>query len=480
MKQINYILAGNFFDGSGDAVRRRVLLAVEEGMIKAIDHLGPGAELPAWVADRLVDLSHFTIVPPLVDCSVDLARSSSLTAGECRLNGPLVGGDERGGRQGNVGDGARPPAAGAAWLEELLSRHLHDCHSHGVLAVADGGDLFGLLNGCGALKSAADATAEQLRCLPPAVTGGLVAIRIGAPVFAGVHAPDGNRGQAAAMTGSGPEAPGLAPAGDFLRIFHSPTIEDDPLATAVPASAPSPGPGEQLPARPSGEEPEGEDLAGIIRRKGGRKSVVVANGPQAVAAALAAGCDAIEQGYAMGEENLRRLAAQQVLWIPSLLRAKNALDAARGGGDVCCRFSQRYVAPGKASPGGEALWRRILAAQLAQVGRARELGVKMAVGTGAGSPGILHGEAVVEELKLLTKAGCSLPEIIRYATVNGAEFFNFAHLGLLAPGRPATFLVTRGSAAQLPRKLAYLENIFLRGAPSPAYQKNPQMGSQSA
>ena len=175
----------------------------------------------------------------------------------------------------------------------------------------------------------------------------------------------------------------------------------------------------------------------------------------------------------MGAANLRRLAAQKVLWIPSLLRAKNALDSARGGGDVCCRFSQRYVAPGKPLPGGEELWRGILAGQLAQVGRARELGVRMAIGTGAGSPGILHGEAVVEELKLFAKAGCPLPEIIRYATVNGAEFFGLNHLGLLAPGRPATFLVTRGSAGQLPRKLAYLENIFINGVPSRAYRKNP-------
>lgn len=74
----------------------------------------------------------------------------------------------------------------------------------------------------------------------------------------------------------------------------------------------------------------------------------------------------------------------------------------------------------------------------------------------------------------------SLPEIIRYATVNGAEFFNFAHLGLLAPGRPGTFLLARGSAAQLPRKPPYLENIFLNGVPSPACRKNPEKGRQSA
>lgn len=84
----------------------------------------------------------------------------------------------------------------------------------------------------------------------------------------------------------------------------------------------------------------------------------MANGSQQVEEALEAGCDAIEQGYGMGEDNLRKMAEKDVLWIPSLLRAKNALDSAGSGGSVCCRFSQRYVAPGKPLPGAEALWKR--------------------------------------------------------------------------------------------------------------------------
>ncbi|MCI5144767.1 MAG: amidohydrolase, partial [Candidatus Electrothrix sp. AR3] len=199
----------------------------------------------------------------------------------------------------------------------------------------------------------------------------------------------------------------------------------------------------------------------------------VANGQQQVTEALAAGCDAIEQGYAMGEENLKTMADKNMLWIPSLLRAKNALDNAGSGGEVCCRFSQRYVAPGKAAPDAEALWKKKLAEQLTQLDYARKLGLKTALGTGAGSVGLLHGESMVEEMKLFIKAGYSLVESIQCASEHGARFFGMKKLGALAVGRPATFLLTRGTVQQLPRKLAYLEGIYVDGAPSIAYHKNP-------
>jgi imidazolonepropionase-like amidohydrolase len=175
----------------------------------------------------------------------------------------------------------------------------------------------------------------------------------------------------------------------------------------------------------------------------------------------------------MGEDNLRKMAERNVLWIPSVLRAKNALDGAAGGGDVCCRFSHRYVAPGKPVPGAEAFWKKMLAGQLAQLRLAGELGVTTAVGTGAGSVGILHGESMVEEMKLFIKAGYSLEETIRCASENGAGFFGMEKLGMLTVGRKATFLIARGIPQQLPRKLSYLEGIYVDGAPSSTYRKNP-------
>lgn len=216
-----------------------------------------------------------------------------------------------------------------------------------------------------------------------------------------------------------------------------------------------------------------QEMRSILKDKGSKKAVVVANGQQEVKEAIEAGCDCIEQGFLMGEENLKEMAKNNILWIPNLVRAKNALDGSATGGSVCCRFSTRYVAPGKPIPGAEEFWKNILNKQLQQLRFAREIGVMTAVGTGAGNAGIMHGESVIEEIKLFIKAGFTLAEAMRCASSNGANFFNIDNLGPLTIGQRATFLVTRGSVKQLPRKLSYLENIYVDGVPSHHYQKNP-------
>lgn len=214
-----------------------------------------------------------------------------------------------------------------------------------------------------------------------------------------------------------------------------------------------------------------DSLRRILQQKGKQKSIVKANGPQQVQEAIAAGCDAIEQGYAMGEDNLRNMAEKGILWIPSIILAKNGLDSSGSSGDVCCRFSQRYVAPGKPMPGAEDFWRKVLSEQLSQLRLAKTLGITTAIGTGAGSVGILHGESMAEEMKLFQKAGYSLEEIIQCASENSAKFFGMKKLGALAVGRNATFLITRGTVQQLPRKLSYLEGIYIDGTPSISYCK---------
>ncbi len=308
---------------------------------------------------------------------------------------------------------------GLAEKAVLVEQNIRHCHIHGVLGVADSDDPTGLVE------------RYQGRMGPKS----LIDIKTSGKLCRG--RPEGAAGPAG---------------GDFLKIGYSVDIEDGA------ASAP---------------RLNREDLDRILRQRGGKKAVVVANGRRAVAEALAAGCDAIEQGYGMGEDNLREMAARGVLWIPGVLRAKNALDGSRPGGDVCCRFSQRYVAPGKPVPGAEAFWQKTLAEQLGQLRFARELGVTTAVGTGAGAMGIIHGESVVEEMKLFIKAGYPLSETIRCATANGAAFFGLERLGALGVGRQATFLITRGSVQQLPRKLSYLEGIYIDGEVSGAYRKNP-------
>ena len=310
--------------------------------------------------------------------------------------------------------------AGFAKKAAMLEQHIRYCHIHGVQGVADSDDITDLVE----------------RYQEGMAQGSLIDIRTSGRLCR-------SRQDCAA---------GNSADGDFLKIGYSGNIEDE--------EAPYP-------------RLNHEDLCRILQHRGGKKTVVLANGLQQVEEALEAGCDAIEQGYGMGEDNLRKMAEKDVLWIPSVLRAKNALNAAGASGDVGCRFSLGYVAPGNPLPGAEAYWKKILTEQITQLRFARKLGVTTAVGTGAGSVGILHGESMVEEMKLFIKAGYSLEETIRCASENGARFFGMEKLGLLTVGQKATFLIARGSVKQLPRKLSYLEGIYIDGAPSNTYRKNP-------
>ncbi len=316
---------------------------------------------------------------------------------------------------------SRSPAtdAGRTELTVDIDRHIRYCHAHGVLGVADSDDINGQVELCKETMAARNIidirTSGRLR-------------RSGEDTDADDHG------------------------GDFLKIICSGNVGEESRCVGI----------------------DHDDLGRILDNRGGRKAVVVANGPQPVRAALAAGCDAIEQGYAMGRDNLRAMAGQGVLWFPGLLRAKSALDCADGSGNVCCRFSQRYAAPGKAVPEAEAYWKKVLADQLAQLRFARKIGVTTAVGTGAGSVGIIHGESMVEEMKLFVRAGYSLEETIHCASATCAGFFAMDRIGILAVGKRATFLVARGTVKQLPRKLSYLEGIYIDGSPSSAYQKTPR------
>lgn len=189
----------------------------------------------------------------------------------------------------------------------------------------------------------------------------------------------------------------------------------------------------------------------------GKKVMVHANGRQPVREAIEAGCHSIEHGFFMGRENLERMAGRGCVWVPTACTMKAYAEILEYGGD----------------PAGSEVARNNLEHQLGQLRLARQLGVQVALGTDAGSPGVLHGESAFEEMKLLAKAGYSLAEIVHCATQAGARLLELPERGLLAPGRKADFLVARGAPAQLPRKLSYLETIYLGGEPAKFYRKNP-------
>lgn len=195
----------------------------------------------------------------------------------------------------------------------------------------------------------------------------------------------------------------------------------------------------------------GELAAGAAVAHGAGLPVMVhANGPLAVGSALTAGCDSVEHGFFMGRANLELMARQGTVWVPTAGTMAAYLD---------------LLNPASPEAG---VARRNLDHQLSQLSLARELGVRVACGTDAGSPGVIHGPSLAREMALLIRAGYSLSEAVAAASSVGARLLKVEdRVGLLAEGRPATFLAFDSSPrnlAQEPEKLlARPEAVFVKG-----------------
>jgi imidazolonepropionase-like amidohydrolase len=180
-------------------------------------------------------------------------------------------------------------------------------------------------------------------------------------------------------------------------------------------------------------------------RSQGLPIMVHANGPDAVQSALDAGCDSIEHGYFMGPDNLMRMADREVFWVPT---------AAPMAALAC---------PGLLQPEQTDVARRTLDHQLEQIAAARRFGVRIALGTDAGSLGVDHGTAVRRELTLFISAGMSLSEAVRCATSHTATLLGLADRGTLRAGYGADLIIASGSPDHLPASLVTIQGLCIQG-----------------
>ena len=303
-----------------------------------------------------------------------------------------------------------------------IAEHLHYLFSHGVLAVRDGGDRYGHV---------------QRYKAETATTGNGKDPVILKTAGRAWHQKDRYGGFIGSSPGPG-ETLESAVAREIDSVDHIKLINSG-LNSVTEFGKET---GAQFPLE------ELQTLVCLANQKK-KKVMVHANGSIPVRLALDAGCHSIEHGFFMGDENLKRMADGQTAWVPTAVTMKAAFDN-WGLGDA---------------RGEKAVLAQNLGHQLEQMAKARQYGVRLALGTDAGCSGILHGESVVEELKLFMKAGYSLVEAIQCASFHGADLLGTHEIGLIAKGRPAHFIVARATPAMLPRKLSYLDAIYLDGRP---------------
>jgi imidazolonepropionase-like amidohydrolase len=201
--------------------------------------------------------------------------------------------------------------------------------------------------------------------------------------------------------------------------------------------------------RQSAAQFDAAELAAAVQAAAerGLSVMVHANGEAPVHIAVQSGCRSVEHGFFMGRDNLARMADTEVIWVPTAVTM------------------QAYARCFKRTGRNPDVARRTLDHQFEQLALARRLGVRVALGTDAGCPGVDHGSAVIEEMKLLMQAGFSLVEAVGCAAGNAGLLIG-PGLGLLKPGGPATFVAVEGEPSALPGSLNRVRAVFIDGVNS--------------
>lgn len=160
---------------------------------------------------------------------------------------------------------------------------------------------------------------------------------------------------------------------------------------------------------------------GRAHAAGGRVAIHVTS-REVVDAAVAAGVDSIEHGWAITDTHFEAMRAKGIAWVPTLFP---------GGSHSACEFAE---AMGFANQTLD--WMRsVLDAQPATIARADRAGVTVLAGTDAGQGP--HG-AIVDQIQMLVDCGMPVTHAI-----GAASWVARSYLGLpgLEPGNPADFVV---------------------------------------
>ncbi len=288
------IKAGSLFDGNGKQVRDKVNIYIEGQKVYSIEPNRNCEETPGsspvgfnrlqpfgrvnTVPDKVevVDLSHCTLLPSLVDCHVHLALDGR------DFNGSLA-------RWEN-----------SAEFRELVNKNLSDALTNGIVGVRDGGDLKGI----------------NLKYKNEIASGDNPEPHIKSSGWA-----IGKKGKYGSFLGPGYlpwELPGsiqkLAAAGaDQIKVLISGVVSFSCYGRVGELQF------------TQGELNNIVDIA----RDYGLKVMAHASSDQAVKLAVRAGVNSVEHGYFISEASLGEMAEKGTAWIPTIVPVANQIKGDR-------------------------------------------------------------------------------------------------------------------------------------------------------
>jgi imidazolonepropionase-like amidohydrolase len=139
------------------------------------------------------------------------------------------------------------------------------------------------------------------------------------------------------------------------------------------------------------------------------------SGPKGLEAAVAAEVGSIEHGFFMSRTVLEVMAKKSVAWTPTF-----------------CPVHFQWARPEAVGWSAQAIGnlRRILDGHAEHLLLAHRLGVRLLLGTDAGSMGVEHGKAVIEEIDRYLETGLSMETTLAAATANARRHFGRSHARL--------------------------------------------------
>ena len=163
--------------------------------------------------------------------------------------------------------------------------------------------------------------------------------------------------------------------------------------------------------------------------KAGRKTATHAQGEQGIANAVKAGIDSVEHGYYLTEELIEIMLGKGIYLVPTITSLTNIVDNAVDGGIPDWAVDKA---------------RTVIVAARQSHAKARQAGVRIAMGTDAGTPYNLHGRNG-NELVAMVEWGFSPMEAIVAATSNAADLLGLSDsVGTIEEGKMADLVVVDG------------------------------------
>jgi imidazolonepropionase-like amidohydrolase len=168
------------------------------------------------------------------------------------------------------------------------------------------------------------------------------------------------------------------------------------------------------------------------------------SGEEGLRIAVEAGIDSIEHGFFMTREILQAMADKQIAWVPTYSPVDFQLqhpELAGWDSATCDRL------------------RSILENHDTHIALAYEMGVPIVAGSDAGSYGVVHGEALIDELCYLHQAGGSVANVLASATSLPRRLWHCPSADII-PGNPANLLLLGGSPFENLENIRHPRGIF--------------------